>query len=421
MSLLRGPTSAHRNDRSSYYLGEGSAFLDDYSPQIVRAGTFSQKIDGLFRRRKTNWHDVERRFERKSRPWNPLLDYLWDHRYPLRALLPITAGLLELILVLFLFGTYYTLPADPHTGAKPPRVADLYSTFPFMSCVGSKRLSVYRGLTFCVVFLGITSTAISFYFTRDDQLGWQTRRAGWLASVVGAGLSIWLVFAAATPDKHLHLFVTSVKAITVFSIKSTGLLVDHLERQKYPVLRGLAVIKVLLWWRVVTLGLAFPLAVMTNVAIFGCSESNPETIQTPGTTCYRIMALGAPAEWLYALTTVSWSLAIAFDIYTTPIVSKAKSQQDQTATEMLESPSVGQWRGHSQSQESLASFASLDKNEDFGPGLSSPDEFDDKGGSRTQYRNLGRNPRNLHGEHDCANEDDLEEDLGLAVRTRDWA
>ncbi|EXJ76648.1 uncharacterized protein A1O5_01156 [Cladophialophora psammophila CBS 110553] len=417
MSSLRRPAAAQR---SSYYSLEGSAFLDNYTPEIVRAGTLSQKIDGLFKRQKTTWQDIERRFERKSRPWDPVLDYLWDRRYPLRALLPIAAALLELFLLLFLFCTYYTLPADPHTGAKPPRVADLYSIFPFISCVGSKRLSVYQGLTFCVVILSITSTAISFYFNRDDQLGWQTRRTGWLASVVGAGLSIWVVFAAATPDRHLHLLVTAVKAIMIFSIKSTGMLVDHLERRKYPALREVGVIKVLLWWRALTLVFAFPLALMTNIAIFGCNGSKPEEIQTPGTRCYRIMALGAPAEWLYALTTVSWSLAIAFDVYATPIVSKVKSQQDQAEIELLASPpsSVGQWGTQPHSPESPA-FFSHSKDDEYIPGQSSFDEAGSKANRSRHYEDFGTKSVDVRDDQEDGGE--REEDLELVARTRGWA
>jgi hypothetical protein len=254
MSSLQRPSAAQRN---SYYSVEASVFLDDYSPEIVRADTLGQKVDGFFKRRKTNWADIQRKSTRRVRPWSPLLDYLWDRRYTLRAVLPITGALLELFLLLFLFCTYYTLPADPVTGAKPPRVADLYATFPFISCVGSQKLALYQGLTFCIVILGITSTAITFYFCRDDLLGWQARRAGLLTSVSGAGLSIWVVFAAATPDRHLHLTVTAVKAITVFCVKTTGMLIDHYDRSKYPGLRQTGVVKVLMWWRIITLAFAF--------------------------------------------------------------------------------------------------------------------------------------------------------------------
>ena len=76
---------------------------------------------------------------------------------------------------------------------------------------------------------------------------------------------------------------------------------------------------------------------MTNVAIFSCNGAHPEDIQTPGTKCYTIMALGAPAEWFYAITTISWSLTIALDIYVTPIVSKVKDEQDQAEMRLLAS------------------------------------------------------------------------------------
>ncbi len=232
-------------------------FLDDYGPEIVRVYTSGQKTDGLFKRRKTNWADIQRRSERKIRSWTPALDYLWNRRYPLRALIPILAALLEIFLLLFLFCTYYTLPADPVTGQKPPRVSDRYANFPFISCVGSQRLAIYQGLTFAIVFLGITSTAITFYFCRDDLVGWHTRRAGLLASVSGAALNIWVVFAAAVPDQHLHLTVTGAKIIMVFAIKTTGMLIDHYDRSKYPALRRKGLIRVMKWWRIMTLVVAF--------------------------------------------------------------------------------------------------------------------------------------------------------------------
>lgn len=74
---------------------------------------------------------------------------------------------------------------------------------------------------------------------------------------------------------------------------------------------------------------------MMEVAIFGCHSATAKDIQTSGTKCYRIIAAGAPAEWVYALTTASWSLSLAFDIYITPIVGQAKSKQDQEETELL--------------------------------------------------------------------------------------
>ncbi|KIX09768.1 uncharacterized protein Z518_00849 [Rhinocladiella mackenziei CBS 650.93] len=336
MSSFHTTSSAAANpNRSSFYLSESFAFLDDYTRDVVQPDVPASEFDHRFQRRKTTLETIQRRSRRKQRPWNPLVDYLSPRMNVVGALLPITSSFLETVLLLYLFTTYYSFPPDPETGAHPPRIAELYSTFPFISCVGSKRLPIYQGLTMCVVLLNITSTSVTFYRCRDEHIGWQTRRTGYLASVVAAGLSIWVVFAAANPDRHLHLLVTAVKGLAVFCIKATSCFMDHLQRRHYPALRKTGVFNFLLWWKGVTIFLAFPLAIMTDVAIFGCNDASKSEIQTPGTKCYQILALGAPAEWFYALMTVSWSLTIAFDIYTTPIVNKVKAQQDQAEMKLL--------------------------------------------------------------------------------------
>ncbi|KAK5296891.1 hypothetical protein LTR99_008532 [Exophiala xenobiotica] len=323
MPQTRQDTSAVRR---SWYQSEAASFLDHYSPEIVQR-RFTN-LDPHFYRQETTLDKIAQRSRRKRRPWNPLFDYVDSHWNAIGPLLPITASLLEISLLLFLFSLYYTLPADPRTGERPPRIADLYSIFPFISCIGSQRLPVYQGLTMCVVLINFISTSIGFYRGRDDGIGWQSRRTNWLVSVVSGGLAIWVVFAAANPDTHLHLTVTAAKALSVFCIKTSSWITDHLQRRRYPGLWQTGVVKFLVWWKAVTLIVALPTATMMEVAIFGCHSASVDEIQTPGAKCYRIMAMGAPAEWVYALTTISWSLTIAFDIYILPIVGEVKSRQD---------------------------------------------------------------------------------------------
>jgi hypothetical protein len=74
---------------------------------------------------------------------------------------------------------------------------------------------------------------------------------------------------------------------------------------------------------------------MMEVAILPVTVQVSNGIQTPGAKCYRIMAMGAPAEWVYALNTISWSLTIAFDIYILPIVGEVKSRQDEAEMQLL--------------------------------------------------------------------------------------
>ncbi|KIW12081.1 hypothetical protein PV08_09355 [Exophiala spinifera] len=187
----------------------------------------------------------------------------------------------------------------------------------------------------CVVLLNFTSACISLYRGRDELVGWESRRTSWLVSVVSGGLAIWVVFAAANPDRHLHLTVTAAKALSVFCIKVSGWITDHLQRRKYSDLWNIGCVRLLYWWKVATLAVALPTATMMEVAVFGCHRATAKNIQTPGTKCYRITAAGAPAEWIYALTTVSWSLSLAFDIYITPIIGQAKSKQDLEEANLL--------------------------------------------------------------------------------------
>ena len=52
---------------------------------------------------------------------------------------------------------------------------------------------------------------------------------------------------------------------------------------------------------------------MTMIGIYGC-DTNP-LIQTPGSTCYRIVALSAPAEWILSLCFINYLAAMAYVLW----------------------------------------------------------------------------------------------------------
>ena len=60
-------------------------------------------------------------------------------------------------------------------------------------------------------------------------------------------------------------------------------------------------------------------AIVVNLGIYRCTD--PVLIQTPGTTCFEIMAVGAPAEWLISILWITFMLSMAYDFYTTPQIS----------------------------------------------------------------------------------------------------
>src|SRR2546421_7109397 len=60
-------------------------------------------------------------------------------------------------------------------------------------------------------------------------------------------------------------------------------------------------------------------ATVVDLAIYKCTD--PVQVQTPGTTCFKMMAVGAPAEWLVSTLWINYMLNMAYDFYTTPQIS----------------------------------------------------------------------------------------------------
>lgn len=127
-------------------------------------------------------------------------------------------------------------------------------------------------------------------------------------------LLIWLTFSSANTDSHIHLFITGAKILATLATKITVLVCDYLDRKARPVLRTIPAAVLLRRWKEVVAGLSTPLATAANIGIYLCND--PLQIQTPGTKCFQIMAVGAPAEWAMSLMWINWMLNMAYDFYT---------------------------------------------------------------------------------------------------------
>jgi hypothetical protein len=62
-------------------------------------------------------------------------------------------------------------------------------------------------------------------------------------------------------------------------------------------------------------------AIVVDLGIYECTD--PVLIQTPGTTCFEIMAVGAPVEWFMSVLWINFMLSMAYDFYATPRISAA--------------------------------------------------------------------------------------------------
>lgn len=103
--------------------------------------------------------------------------------------------MLETSTLIYFFMTYVSLPSDPKTGALP-RILDVYSTWPFTSCIGSLHLVACKTFAFVAASLYESGSLISLYLDRNQKVGSCFQRLGNVAGLVSTVLLIWTVFAS---------------------------------------------------------------------------------------------------------------------------------------------------------------------------------------------------------------------------------
>jgi hypothetical protein len=64
------------------------------------------------------------------------------------------------------------------------------------------------------------------------------------------------------------------------------------------------------------------MAILLNRGVYTCRFSMSDNIKTPETTCYRVLAIAAPADWLYAQLTANWSVHLGYEVFNGPNVDR---------------------------------------------------------------------------------------------------
>src|SRR5207248_9464591 len=149
-----------------------------------------------------------------------------------------------------------------------------------------------------IAFFFCATFAFDLYISLHAHPGYWLRRLLIPLSLLWSALFIWLVFADKDANSHLHLYIVSVKLFTSLAIKTMSYFTGHQMRRRYPVLKNDHVALITYRWKQLILLCAFPLAILANLGIYACMD--PTEIQTPGTTCYLIVAIAADADCAYA-------------------------------------------------------------------------------------------------------------------------
>lgn len=223
-----------------------------------------------------------------------------------------TTAILHLSLLISLQIAYLKLPRT--TTGQFTHLNNLYATYPFISCVGSLHLTVYRALTALAVTLSITTDLILFHRARHEPAAHHLRRINILSSLLAAILLLYLSYAAKETETSVHLTLIGCHSLAILAAKASNLAKDHSLRHAYLALSIEPIACKIRWWKEATVWFALPMAILLNMGTYACRNDSPAVKQTPGTACYRVLAIAAPADWLYALVTLNWSLHMGFEI-----------------------------------------------------------------------------------------------------------
>ena len=215
------------------------------------------------------------------------------------------------MLSIFLY-IYLSLPLDPKTRTRR-RISPQYSMWPFISCVGSTTLTVFRALSFAIVICSITAATLLFYFNYKVGPGYWLRQLQLLQTLTANAFLIWLVFASENNTTHLHRYIVSLRLLFLFGAKCTAWLVAFAMRTAYPLLKGDRASRMSFHCKMVLMPLACAMAAAANAGVFVCRD--PTQIQEKGTTCYGLIAAAAVSDWCYSTVNTAFMLVIASDLY----------------------------------------------------------------------------------------------------------
>ena len=185
--------------------------------------------------------------------------------------------------------------------------------WPFISCIGSTKLTVFRALSSAIVVCSVTAILLLFYLNYSVEPGYWLRRLQLLITATANGFLIWLVFASEDNATHLHLYIVSIRLLLLFAGKAVSYLVALAMRKAYPLLKNDSASKTSYMCKLILMPLAFIMAVLANAGVFTCKH--PADIQEKGSMCYNLIAAAAISDWLYSSVNVVFLMVMAYDLY----------------------------------------------------------------------------------------------------------
>lgn len=246
------------------------------------------------------------------------------------ALPNLIATFLWLSMLLYFTGWYLSLPRDDED--QHPQICKSFSLWPYISCVGGRRPLVFRIV--CTAMAVLISTSFLSLCCLSNQIkhGHWLRMTATLFAVVSSCALIALSFQPVDSAPTAHLVATSIQIFAMGNTKFFDWLSNSMVRRAFKRrvgnIRRVRPLEVSRWLKTCVAAFAagefkhqvlrlqlireVP-AMATCMGVYYCTDI--EVINDSTSTCNKVVAVSAVAEWVLSIGWVAYMSTIAYDLY----------------------------------------------------------------------------------------------------------
>ncbi|KAH7414285.1 hypothetical protein DE146DRAFT_639834 [Phaeosphaeria sp. MPI-PUGE-AT-0046c] len=263
--------------------------------------------------------DVIQSLENKKSLWRCIYSHTkrFLHSYAnwLRALPNLVATFLWLSMLLYFTAWYLTLPQNDK--GQHPQICKSFSLWPYISCIGERRPAAFRAVCTAMALL------ITFSFLTLCRLSNQIQHGRWLRAtaaffaVVSSCALITLSFLPVDQAPKAHLVATSTQIFAMGNTKFFDWLSNSRVRRGFRTRVGshrrVRALEVSRWLKTCVAAFAAVPAMATCMGVYYCTDIG--VVNDSTSTCNKVVALSAVAEWVLSIGWVAYMSTIAYDLY----------------------------------------------------------------------------------------------------------
>lgn len=160
-----------------------------------------------------------------------LKDFLRHHANALLALPNLLATVLWLAMLAYFLAWYITRPLNEK--GQYPQICANFSLWPYISCIGEKKLAIFQGVCIAMAALVIISFVLLCYLGNSITPGRWMRRTSMTCALVSSSSLIALSFMTVDTAPRKHLAATSLSIFSMGATKFFDWISNILVRRRF--------------------------------------------------------------------------------------------------------------------------------------------------------------------------------------------